>query len=91
MLTLAADGLAAFRVARLVIDDTLLDTPRGAVLDWLGDAGPPGEKLAEGLRCYWCVGMWAAAAVTWLRRRHPAAVDALAAAAIAGLIAQEHT
>jgi len=84
---LVADGFATFRLARLVIDDTILDRPRYAALDRLDHGGPRARKLAEGLRCYWCVAVWCAAAVAVLRRHSPAAVDTIAAAAIAGVIA----
>ena len=85
---LIVDSLAAFRLSRLVVADTLLDAPRAAVLDRLEASGPAGQKAAEGLGCYWCVGVWAAALVALLRRTVPALVDALAVAAGAGIIAE---
>jgi len=92
VLTLATDGLAAYRLARLTIEDTLLDNPREGLLEWLEDQGLRGRKIAEGLRCWWCVGVWAAAAMVLLRRASPslggAVVDALAAATLVGFAAE---
>ena len=88
MLTLVADGLATFRLAHLVIDDTLFDTPRAALLEHLDAGGPAARKAAEGLGCYWCVSVWAAAAVAVLRRWCPRVVDAFAAAALAPILAE---
>ena len=89
MLTLATDGLAAYRLTRLTIEDTLLDSPREGLLEWLEDQGQAGRKIAEGLRCWWCVGVWAAAAAVLMRRVAPslggAIVDTLAAATLVGL------
>lgn len=90
MLTLATDALAAFRLSRLVVLDSLLETPRGAVIDRLLEGGPAARKLAEGLECTWCVGVWAATAVVALRRLAPRAggtvVEVLAVAGAAGLV-----
>jgi hypothetical protein len=63
--------LAAYRVWRLLAEDTILDRPRG----WLygaagwdpesGDEPPPGfrAKLALFVSCPWCSGAWICAAV----------------------------
>jgi len=89
VLTLATDGLAAYRLTRLTIEDTLLDGPREGLLEWLQEQGRAGRKIAEGLRCWWCVGVWAAAGTVLMRRASPAlggaVVETLAAAALVGL------
>lgn len=92
MTALAVDALAAFRLTRLVTTDTILDGPRGRVLDALDDRGPRAARVADGLTCSWCVGVWAAGAVLMLRQVSPkvggALVDLLAVAAGAGLVAE---
>lgn len=64
----AVDGLAVYRIVRLVIDDEVADRPRGAVLAWLDEHHP---KLARGFGCYWCVGWWVTVAVAVVRARWP--------------------
>jgi len=94
VLPFAVDALAAYRLTRLVVDDSILDGPRGRMLGRLDEPTGPAWalKLGEGLRCYWCVGMWAAAAVTAARwaAETPWRPTSwlLAVSAAAGLIAQ---
>jgi len=90
---LAVDALAAFRLTRLVVDDTILEAPRGAVVRFAfadGPARPARAKLAELIECYWCVGFWASAAVVVARRARPhtwaAIADALAISAVVGFL-----
>lgn len=89
-LTLAEDGLAVFRLTRLVVDDTLLDAPRDAVLEVLDGGGPLARKVGEGLRCYWCVSVWVGAGAALASLAAPRAwrvvARAAAASAIAGLL-----
>lgn len=68
-LTLALLSLAAFRVYRLIADDTILDRPRAWLLriprDWA--AGRPVPRayrphLADFITCPWCLGFWVAVA-----------------------------
>lgn len=87
---LTVDGLAAFRLTRLIVDDTILDTPRAAVLDRLDAGGPAARKIAEGLGCYWCAGMWVAVAAAAVRRTAAwrAARVPLALSAVVGILAE---
>lgn len=43
--------LAAFRVWRLIGEDTILDRPR----DWVIERS---EKLSDFITCPWCAGFW---------------------------------
>jgi hypothetical protein len=68
VLVLVVAALAAARVTRLVVDDTILDTPRGWVMDrvqgWWADL----------LACPWCVSAYISAgifAITWHLHRMP--------------------
>ena len=59
-------GLAAFRVYRLIAEDTILDWPRRYLLrlgsDWQKDGDPVPNNYragwAEWLTCPWCAGFW---------------------------------
>lgn len=59
-------GLAAFRVYRLIAEDTILDQPRRYLLrlgsDWQKDGDPVPDnyraKWAEFITCPWCAGFW---------------------------------
>jgi len=87
--TFAVDSLAAYRLTRLLVDDTIADVPRAHVLEAARVAG--WEGLAELLRCYWCAGMWVSVGVVTARRLMPDTWDliarSLAASAVTGLIA----
>lgn len=63
-LDLLEDGVAAHRLTRLLVEDSILDGPRDALLEHLDGGGPTARKAAEGLRCYWCTGFWVALAVS---------------------------
>lgn len=55
-------GLAVARITRLVRDDTILDRPRGVVLEWLSRQDYGVRKWAyDLLRCPWCISAWLAA------------------------------
>lgn len=89
-------ALAAFRLARLVAIDTLLDPPRAALYRWAWvDQGPEADPVPragtwriytyELATCPHCLGVWFAVAVwfTWYRR-WPGWTDLVVIAAVAG-------
>lgn len=83
-------ALAAFRLTRLAVVDSLLDGPRERLHGWLADK-PGGPKIIQGLSCTWCTGAWISAATytAWTltdpaRRRRPLAHHLISAAAVAG-------
>lgn len=100
MSDLLVDGLAAFRLARLVRVDGITQRPRSAVKRWAVGrhtgsyvrsgisvtAKPAHPKVLELLDCPWCVGFWSAVAVQFLPRR---ARLVLAASAVAGIVGTE--
>lgn len=43
---LVVDGLAAYRLARFVVDDTIIDEPRERLFRWLD---PPVERCSNGV------------------------------------------
>lgn len=80
---LAVDGLAVYRITRLLTVDKLLERPRAT----FAELGPTAEYLSG---CPACVSVWVAAGVAlvhdtklWRRARLP-----LAWAAITGLLAE---
>lgn len=85
---IVVDALAAYRLTRLVVEDTITVRPREALIargpGWAGDM----------LTCPWCVGWWVSVGVVGARIAAPRAwrpvARALALSAIVGLIA-EHT
>ena len=73
------DGLAIYRVARLVSRDRISQPVR----EWVEDRS---ELWADGVSCVWCVGVWVAAGSmmfpgVWKRVR-----PVLAATAVAGIV-----
>lgn len=80
-------ALAAWRVTRLVTEDTIADRPRDALLRRWNDRHP---KLAELVTCPHCVGVYAAvlAVVAWAHWpwAHPV-LDVAAVAAGVSLLA----
>jgi hypothetical protein len=73
-------GLAAYRITRFIVADTIFDRPRERVQNWLLENDHP--KLNEGLACGYCVSVWVALALT-IRHRSLTrlmAVSGLAAA-----------
>lgn len=50
-------ALAAYRAWRLLALDTILDRPREALLERMGD------KTADFISCPWCAGAWLSAGV----------------------------
>jgi hypothetical protein len=99
---LALDGLAVFRLTRLLISDTITAPVRerlygrrpGVTRDMGGErimvAARP--RLAEFLSCPWCVSPWLAAAVTACQALAPAVwlypSCVLAFSAMAGLLSE---
>lgn len=93
--TFAVDGLAVFRITRLVIEDDitapLREKVRHAAMREVDDPGLA-AKLNTLLSCPWCVGMWVAFGVVAARRVAPQVwgplATALALSAATGLIAE---
>lgn len=85
-------GLGAFRIWKLIGDDTILDRPRDWFLikaqRWWGNKGAIYvEKLLE---CPWCAGFWVSLALWGLWQAWPHATligcGALAISALVGLL-----
>ena len=66
------DGLAVYRITRLVTEDVIFDRPR----DWVVENGP--EKLAELVTCPHCVSIYAGGLAVFARRVFPRAWNPLA-------------
>lgn len=49
-------GLAAYRITRFIVADTIFDRPRDRVHNWLLARGH--IKVLEGLSCGYCVSVW---------------------------------
>lgn len=83
------DGLACYRVTRLVVEDHLFDRPRDRLVArlQLGDH----LKLIELIGCPWCVSVYVGFGIVAARRLAPnlwgPVASALAASAAAGLLA----
>jgi hypothetical protein len=63
------DGLATYRLARLLTMDDLTKPARDRVWTWASNRG--WHRLAELVTCPHCVGVWAAAGVTVIGPRLP--------------------
>lgn len=75
-------GLAVYRVARLVVDDTIFDAPRQRVLMWAEDR----SKFLHGLlSCGYCVSVWLAFFETARRRPKRPFTSWMAVAAVAAV------
>lgn len=89
---LVVDGLAAFRLTRLVVDDTITDKARSLTLTTAERIGgsSASDFAADLLSCYWCAGMWVSAGVVCARTCAPRmwrpVAATLALSAIAGLL-----
>lgn len=84
------DGLASYRLVKLVRDDRITEPARDAVQD---RAGPPEEsKLAYLMTCPWCLSVYFGAALTLGRLRWPRATATVsrtfALSALTGLATQ---
>ena len=87
---LVVDGLASYRLVKLVRDDRITEPARDAVLD---RTGPPDQSsLSYLMTCPWCLSVYFGAALTLGRLRWPRATDAVsrvfALSALAGLATQ---
>lgn len=83
------DALAAHRLTRLVIEDTVTDRARTA----LKHEGPP--WVGTLLECPWCAGFWVSVAVATARVAAPKAwrpvARVLALSSAAGLLSSRET
>ncbi len=66
---LVVDGLATYRLVKLVRDDRITESFRTAVEETQGP--PERSKVTYLLSCPWCLSIWFGAAVTLGRRRWP--------------------
>ncbi len=85
MLEFVEDGLAVYRLTRLVTTDRIAQPLRDV-------AERRSELLGELVRCDWCSGLWIAIGVAAVSNLAPRAwrplARALASSAVTGLIAQ---
>lgn len=87
---LVVDGLACFRLVKLVRDDMITEPVRRAVI---AQQGPPDRsKVSYLLHCPWCLSVYFGAALSLGRRRWPRATDVaartFALSALTGLATQ---
>jgi hypothetical protein len=73
------DGLAIYRVARLVARDRISEPVR----EWVEDRS---ELWGDGVSCVWCVGVWVAAGSVLFPRGWRRVRPVLAAATVAGVV-----
>jgi hypothetical protein len=90
VLALVVDGLASYRLVKLVRDDRITEPARDAVQD---RTGPPEQsKVSYLMTCPWCLSIYFGAALTAGRLRWPRTTDALARtlalSALTGLASQ---
>ncbi|TWG96358.1 uncharacterized protein DUF1360 [Nocardioides sp. J9] len=87
---LLVDGLATYRLMRLVRDDRVAEPLRSTVHERYGDVED--SKVAYLLQCPWCLSIWFGAGLALLRHRWPRAADllsrTLALSAMTGLAAE---
>ena len=97
--TLLLLGLAAYRLFRLISEDTIMDIPRAWLValpfNWKPGQRIPGgyrQRLAEFLVCPWCLGFWISLALwgAWQLWPHGTLVVSglLALSTLVGLLAQ---
>lgn len=81
---LVRDGLACYRLTRLVTTDRITEPLRDRI--------DPGSTAGYFVRCDWCSGMWVAAGVVAARTLAPRVwapiATALAFSAVTGIIAE---
>jgi len=87
---LLVDGLASYRLMKLVRDDRITEPARAAVQE---RKGPPEQsKVSYLMTCPWCLSVYFGAALTVGRMRWPRATNAVARtfalSAVTGLLAQ---
>jgi hypothetical protein len=85
------DGLACYRLTRLIRTDGITRRPRGVILTWAerSDKGVMAHPMVvEWFDCPWCVSMYAAVGIVAARKVAPRAWGmvgmALALSAVAG-------
>ena len=87
---LLVDGLASYRLVKLVRDDRITEPARDAVQDRTGP--PEKSKIAYLMTCPWCLSIYFGAGLTVGRLRWPKVTNAvartLALSALTGLAAQ---
>jgi hypothetical protein len=75
-LALLVDGLATYRLVKLIRDDRITEPAREAVE---ARNGPPEQsKVTYLLNCPWCLSIWFGGALTLARHRWPTATSLLA-------------
>lgn len=84
------DALAAYRITRLLITDTILDRPRSALRQFA--LRHQRNMLLELIGCPWCLGAYVAAGVVAARRAAPGlwqpVACVLAFSAVTGLLSE---
>jgi hypothetical protein len=87
---LLVDGLASYRLVKLVRDDKITEPAREAVQE---RTGPPEQsKISYLMTCPWCLSIYFGGALTLARLRWPRATEAaartFALSALTGLASQ---
>jgi hypothetical protein len=87
---LLVDGLASYRLVKLVRDDRITEPARDAVQE---RTGPPEQsKVSYLMTCPWCLSIYFGAALTLGRLRWPRATNVVARtfalSALTGLVTQ---
>lgn len=89
-MALLIDGLATFRLVKLVRDDHITEPLRESVESRYGP--PESSKITYLMNCPWCLSIYFGVGLTLLRRRWPHATTmlsrTLALSAMTGLTAQ---
>lgn len=94
MIDLLTDGLAVYRLTRLVTTDLITQPARDAIaaLSTKPTDVQPWAFLRDLTKCDWCTSMWIAFGAVAARRYVPRAwgpvAEALACSTVAGLIAE---
>lgn len=87
---LVVDGLACYRLVKLIRDDLVAEPLRRAVIERQGP--PEKSKASYLLTCPWCLSVYFGAALTLARRGWPNGAEVvsrtLALSALAGLATQ---
>lgn len=87
---LLVDGLATYRLVKLVRDDQLTQPLRDAIVERRG--APDESRISYLVHCPWCLSVYFGAALTFGRHRWPGPIEmlarTLALSALTGLITQ---
>lgn len=65
LILIVIHGLCTWRVARFLVLDDLINTPREYMHEWLLSGGPVRQKISVLLSCPWCITVWIAAVATF--------------------------